>query len=242
MALPEIATADALLATLRQHDRAMVEFVNDLVVEIGDVRVVTKPLDGPPRFIARLVEGDGTARKLLNDVYEAEMADADEATLAGLPLRYGPYCSTYVLPDSPLLHEPTRTAVPQLAPSAFATDWELPTLDYIFEADEFLSLMRQHERSVVHWEDMVPDLCFVKVLPAQGVDGFPRYLAAVPRSMNCSAFRLLESVSDARAERDAEFPEERPETIAAIEALPLRMGPYPGTWVLPDSPLFAERG
>jgi len=53
----------------------------------------------PKRWLAWLPD-EGTAHDLLRAAYDAD-CNADSAAWAALPLRYGPYCSTWVLPEHP---------------------------------------------------------------------------------------------------------------------------------------------
>ena len=53
----------------------------------------------PPRPIA-WIDDPGSARELLNKAYDADLA-RDTSVWAALPLRYGPSCSTWVLPEHP---------------------------------------------------------------------------------------------------------------------------------------------
>ncbi len=53
----------------------------------------------PKRWLAWLSD-EGTAHDLLEAAYDAD-CKADSAAWAALPLRYGPYCSTWVLAESP---------------------------------------------------------------------------------------------------------------------------------------------
>jgi hypothetical protein len=53
----------------------------------------------PPRPIA-WIDDTGSARELLNRAYDADLA-GDTSVWAALPLRYGPYCSTWVLSEHP---------------------------------------------------------------------------------------------------------------------------------------------
>jgi hypothetical protein len=60
-------------------------------------------IDGDPgrpiRPIAR-IDDTGPARELLNEAYDADVT-GDASAWAALPLRYGPYCSTWVLSEHP---------------------------------------------------------------------------------------------------------------------------------------------
>jgi hypothetical protein len=53
----------------------------------------------PTRTIA-CIDNTGPARELLTKAYDADIA-CDASAWAALPLRYGPYCSTWVLSEHP---------------------------------------------------------------------------------------------------------------------------------------------
>jgi hypothetical protein len=73
---------------------------NRAVAYVGHDLAVCECADGtPPRPIAWI--GDtGSARELLNKAYDADFA-GDTSVWVALPLRYGPYCSTWVLSEHP---------------------------------------------------------------------------------------------------------------------------------------------
>jgi hypothetical protein len=59
--------------------------------------------DGDPARSTRpiaWVDDTGSARELLGKAYDADLA-GDATAWAALPLRYGPYCSTWVLSEHP---------------------------------------------------------------------------------------------------------------------------------------------
>jgi hypothetical protein len=62
----------------------------------------------PSRVLAWLDEG--TAAGLLDAAYNAD-CEGNTVEWANLPLRYGPYCSTWVLPESPVA--PTKQGDPR---------------------------------------------------------------------------------------------------------------------------------
>jgi hypothetical protein len=95
--IPTICDVEELLVLLREnaHTRA-VTYMN------GEV-AVCECADGDPAFPIRPVawiENMGTARDLLNKAYKAD-GSRDRFAWATLPLKYGPYCSTWVLPEHP---------------------------------------------------------------------------------------------------------------------------------------------
>ena len=91
--VPTIRDISQLLALLRESlpTRAVSYMRNDLGVcdsAEGDPA-------HPTRMIA-LIEDTGTARELLTKACDADLG-GDASAWAALPLRYGPYCSTWVL-------------------------------------------------------------------------------------------------------------------------------------------------
>lgn len=80
---------------MRLHTRA--------VSYIDDDLAVCDCADGNPGRPTRLIawiDETGPARELLNKAYEADVA-RDASSWAALLLRYGPYCSTWVLSEHP---------------------------------------------------------------------------------------------------------------------------------------------
>jgi len=105
---PTITEVDDLLAQLRANPtHRAVSYCLDDEADIGEspALVEFKNIDpaGPGRFIA-WIEPDSPASKLLDDAYTADI-EVDAEAFAHLPLRYGPYCSTWVLPDHPMAPE-----------------------------------------------------------------------------------------------------------------------------------------
>jgi len=103
-------TAD-MLALLREAPRRRV--VSYLVLPDGfeGPCVCEFPgdaLQGNARVVAIIGEG-GTARPVLDQAYEADLAK-DGPAWEALPLRYGPHCSMWVLPDHP--ETPTVPGMP----------------------------------------------------------------------------------------------------------------------------------
>jgi hypothetical protein len=73
------------------------------VAYAGDHLAVCDCADGDPGRPTRpiaWIEVTGSARELLNEAYDADFA-GDASAWAALPLRYGPYCSTWVLSEHP---------------------------------------------------------------------------------------------------------------------------------------------
>ena len=73
------------------------------VAYAGDDLAICDCADGDPARPTRpiaLIDDTGPARELLNKAYDADV-DRDASTWAALPLRYGPYCSTWVLSEHP---------------------------------------------------------------------------------------------------------------------------------------------
>ena len=100
-----ITEVDDLLAQLRAnpHCRA-VSYCRDDEAEYGEspalVEFTTTSPTWPGRVIA-WIEPASAAAKLLDQAHDVDVA-ADNDAFAKLPLRYGPYCSTWVLPEHPL--------------------------------------------------------------------------------------------------------------------------------------------
>jgi hypothetical protein len=92
-----IRDAGELLAVLRgSAPTRAVTYINGKVA-------VCDCADGAPARPTRpiaWVDDIGSARELLNKAYKADVA-GNESAWAALPLRYGPYCSTWVLPRHP---------------------------------------------------------------------------------------------------------------------------------------------
>ena len=68
----------------------------------GDIAVCDCANGDPARPTGPIawIDDTGSARELLNKAYDAAIA-GDIAAWAALPLRYGPYCSTWVLSEHP---------------------------------------------------------------------------------------------------------------------------------------------
>jgi hypothetical protein len=93
-----ITDADALLAMLRETPaRRAVEMRHD--EDRPAVREYKAEGFSRGRFLA-MIEKDGTANELLDRAYYANF-QRDAETWARLPLRYGPFCSMWVLPEHP---------------------------------------------------------------------------------------------------------------------------------------------
>jgi hypothetical protein len=94
---PTIRSVDELLVLLREG------LLTRAVAYVGDDLAVCDCADGDPgrpiRSIA-WIDSTGSARELLNRAYDADLA-RDASVWAALPLRYGPYCSTWVLSEHP---------------------------------------------------------------------------------------------------------------------------------------------
>jgi len=92
-----ITDAEALLAMLRENPaRRAVEMRDD--EEAPAVREYKAEDFKRGRFLA-MIEC-GTANELLERAYNASF-NKDAAAWASLPLRYGPFCSIWVLPEHP---------------------------------------------------------------------------------------------------------------------------------------------
>ena len=99
-----ITEVDDLLGQLRANPQCRaVTYCRDEEAEHGEspalVEFKTTSPTGPGRFIA-WIEPDSAAEKLLHQAHDVDVA-ADNDAFAKLPLRYGPYCSTWVLPEHP---------------------------------------------------------------------------------------------------------------------------------------------
>jgi hypothetical protein len=95
--IPTIRDVRELLVFLRESvsKRAVAYVGGDLAVcdcAEGSLARPTRPL--------AWIDHTGTASELLNKAYEADIA-SDASAWAALPLRYGPYCSTWVLSEHP---------------------------------------------------------------------------------------------------------------------------------------------
>lgn len=113
MDIPTIDDAATLLALLREAPTTrVVRYVRDEDLAIcesedGD------PLPGKSRGVVAWIEDGGTAQVLLNAALDADVAkDCDRQAWSELPLRHGPYCSTWVLPENPYASLTEHTATP----------------------------------------------------------------------------------------------------------------------------------
>jgi hypothetical protein len=92
-----IREVEELLLLLRESLRTRV------VAYVGDDVAVCDCVAGDPgrpiRPLAR-IDDTGPTRELLDEAYDADVA-GDAFAWAALPLRYGPYCSTWVLSEHP---------------------------------------------------------------------------------------------------------------------------------------------
>lgn len=92
--IPTIRDVGELLVLLRDSLPARaVAYVG------GDLAVCDCANGNSARPIA-WIDDTGSARELLNKAYDADLA-GDASAWAALPLRYGPYCSTWVLSEHP---------------------------------------------------------------------------------------------------------------------------------------------
>jgi hypothetical protein len=95
--IPTIHQVGELLGLLREG------LLTRAVAYIGDNLAVCDCADAnsgrPTRPIAWIDE-TGPARELLNKAYDADV-DNDAAAWAALSLRYGPFCSTWLLSEHP---------------------------------------------------------------------------------------------------------------------------------------------
>ena len=95
--IPTIRDIGELLVLLRES------LLTRAVAYIDDDLAVCDCADGDPGRPTRpiaWIDDTGPARELLNKAYDADV-DRDASTWAALPLRYGPYCSTWVLSEHP---------------------------------------------------------------------------------------------------------------------------------------------
>jgi hypothetical protein len=95
--IPIIRDVSELLGLLRErlHTRAVSYIKDDLAVcDCADGN------PGRPTRPIAWIDETGTARELLNKAYDADVA-CNASAWAALPLRYGPYCSTWVLSEHP---------------------------------------------------------------------------------------------------------------------------------------------
>jgi hypothetical protein len=92
--IPTIHDVSELLALLRDS------LPTRAVAYVGQALAVCDCVNGDyPRPIA-WIDDTGSARELLNKAYDADLA-CDTSVWAALPLRYGPYCSWWVLSEHP---------------------------------------------------------------------------------------------------------------------------------------------
>ena len=70
------------------------------VAYVGHDLAVCDCTNGNPARPIAWIDDTGSARELLNKAYDADLA-GDTSVWAALPLRYGPYCSTWVLSEHP---------------------------------------------------------------------------------------------------------------------------------------------
>jgi hypothetical protein len=70
------------------------------VAYVGHDLAVCDCANGYPARPITWIDDTGSARELLNKAYDADFA-GDTSVWAALPLRYGPYCSTWVLSEHP---------------------------------------------------------------------------------------------------------------------------------------------
>lgn len=103
-----IFTVEQLIAALRHVPQRRAVSCIETATGHGDYpddpypAVLEYPSDDPrgeARFIAWVVD-DSEARKLLDLAYDADCR-CDHEKWAELPLRHGPYCGTWVLPEHP---------------------------------------------------------------------------------------------------------------------------------------------
>jgi hypothetical protein len=95
--IPTIRDIGELLVLLRES------LLTRAVAYIEDELAVCDCADGNPARPTRpiaWIDETGPARELLNKAYDADLA-RDASAWASLPLRYGPYCSTWVLSEHP---------------------------------------------------------------------------------------------------------------------------------------------
>jgi hypothetical protein len=95
--IPRIRNVGKLLVLLRESP------LTRAVAYVEGALAVCDCADGDPGHPTRpiaWIDDTGGARELLNEAYDADV-DGDAAAWAALPLRYGPYCSTWVLSEHP---------------------------------------------------------------------------------------------------------------------------------------------
>lgn len=95
--IPTIRDVGELLVLLRES------LPTGVVTYVGDDLAVCHCAEGDPAQPTHLlawIDDTGPARELLNKAYDADAA-GNAAVWAALPLRYGPYCSTWVLSKHP---------------------------------------------------------------------------------------------------------------------------------------------
>jgi hypothetical protein len=92
--IPTICDVGELLTLLRDNLPARA------VAYVGDDLAVCDCANGNPACPVAWIDDTGSARELLNKAYDADLA-GDASAWAALPLRYGPYCSTWVLSEHP---------------------------------------------------------------------------------------------------------------------------------------------
>jgi len=98
-----VSTADALVALLQADpNRRLVEVLTLDDEDAARAYVLTVDDAGEASPFACIAAGS-TAQALLDEAYEADLPGAEApAHWASLPLRYGPFCSTWVLATHPL--------------------------------------------------------------------------------------------------------------------------------------------
>lgn len=92
-----ISDTNELLVILREDLRARA------VAYVGEDLAVCDCADGNPAQLTGVIawiDDAGAARELLDKAYDADCS-SDAAAWATLPLRHGPYCSTWVLSEHP---------------------------------------------------------------------------------------------------------------------------------------------
>ena len=92
--IPTIHDVGELLVLLRDS------LPTRVVAYVGHDLAVCDCANGCPARPIAWIDDTGSARKLLNKAYDADFA-GDTSVWAALPLRYGPYCSTWVLSEHP---------------------------------------------------------------------------------------------------------------------------------------------
>jgi len=95
--IPTISTEAELLALLRANPATRgVSYYRDEDLCVAEL---TEDAGRIVRVLA-WIDSDGSADAVLQQAHEAD-CEGDVATWKRLPLRYGPYCSTWVLPEHP---------------------------------------------------------------------------------------------------------------------------------------------